>query len=90
MKHRIQMFSMLLTFVLAFPGILSAQNWRPGGKEITGTVVDSKTDTGAKSGDERKTTFEAKLNGVLYPNLYVTDPASEGWDSLLASKAVGG
>ena len=43
MKHRIQMLSMLLTFVLAFPGILSAQNWRPGGKEITGTVVDSKT-----------------------------------------------
>lgn len=49
-----------------------------------------KTDTGAKSGDERKTTFEAKLNGVLYPNLYVTDPTTDGWDSLLASKAVGG
>ena len=49
-----------------------------------------KTDTGAKIGDERKTTYEAKLSGVLYPNLYVTDPASDGWDSLLASKAVGG
>lgn len=49
-----------------------------------------KTDTGAKSGDERKTTFEAKLTGVLYPNLYVTDPTEDGWDSLLASKAVGG
>ena len=48
-----------------------------------------KTDTGAKSSDERKSTYEAKISGVLYPNLYVTDP-EEGWDSLLASKTVGG
>ena len=48
-----------------------------------------KTDTGAKIGDERKTTYEAKLSGVLYPNLYVSDP-EQGWDSLLASKGAGG
>ena len=48
-----------------------------------------KTDTGAKSDDERSTTFEAKLTGVNYPNLYVTEPTENGWDSLLASKTPG-
>lgn len=45
-----------------------------------------KTDTGAKPDDDRITTCEAKLSPVLYPNLYVEEP-TEGWDSLLASKA---
>jgi hypothetical protein len=45
-----------------------------------------KTDTGAKADDDRTTTYEAKLSPVLYPNLYVEEP-TEGWDSLLASKA---
>ena len=48
-----------------------------------------KTDTGAKSDDERSTTFEAKLSSVNYPNLYVTEPTENGWDSLLASKTPG-
>lgn len=43
-----------------------------------------KTDTGAQASDDRQTTIETKLEGVLYPNLYVTAP-DEGWDSLLAS-----
>lgn len=46
-----------------------------------------KSDTGAKSDDDRSTTFEAKLSSVNYPNLYVTEPTKDGWDSLLASKA---
>ncbi len=45
-----------------------------------------KSDTGAKSDDDRSTTFEAKLSSVNYPNLYVTEPESGGWDSLLANK----
>lgn len=48
-----------------------------------------KTDTGAKGDDDRSTTFEAKLTGVNYPNLYVTAPTEKGWDSLLASKKPG-
>ena len=49
------------------------------------------TDTGAAASDDRITTYEAKLSPVYYPNLYVTEPTDEkGWDSLLASKAVGG
>lgn len=48
-----------------------------------------KTDTGAKSDDDRSTTFEAKLSSVDYPNLYVTEPTKDGgWDSLLASATV--
>lgn len=43
-----------------------------------------KSDTGAATSDERKTTLEFHLNGVLYDNLYVTAP-NDGWDSLLAS-----
>lgn len=44
------------------------------------------SDTGAATSDDRQTTLEAKLEGVLYDNLYVEAP-EEGWDSLLASKA---
>lgn len=54
-------------------------------------VADSdgiKTDTGAATGDDRQTTLEFKLNGVLYPALYVTTPEG-GWESLLASAATG-
>ncbi len=42
------------------------------------------SDTGAATSDDRQTTLEFHLNGVLYQNLYVTAPA-DGWDSLLAS-----
>ena len=45
-----------------------------------------KSDTGAAPGDERQTTLEFHLNGVLYDNLYVEEPEG-GWDSLLASKS---
>jgi len=48
------------------------------------------SDTGAATGDDRQTTIEAHLNGVLYDNLYVTAPTSGGWDSLLASAAASG
>ena len=43
-----------------------------------------KSDTGAATSDDRQTTLEFHLNGVLYDNLYVTAP-NDGWDSLLAS-----
>ena len=46
------------------------------------------SDTGAAASDDRQTSLELKLNGVKYQNLYVTAPET-GWDSLLASKAVG-
>ncbi len=42
------------------------------------------SDTGAATSDDRQTTLEFHLNGVLYQNLYVTAPA-DGWDSLLVS-----
>lgn len=45
-----------------------------------------KGDTGAASGDDRQTTLEFHLNGVLYDILYVEEP-EKGWDSLLASAA---
>lgn len=44
-----------------------------------------KADTGAQSSDDRQTTLEFHLNGVLYDTLYVTEPTEGGWDSLLAS-----
>lgn len=43
------------------------------------------SDTGAAVGDERQTTLEFHLEGVLYQNLYVTAP-EDGWDSLLATE----
>ncbi len=45
-----------------------------------------KSDTGAATGDDRQTTLEFHLNGVLYDNLYVNAP-EKGWDTLLASAA---
>lgn len=45
-----------------------------------------KGDSGAASGDDRQTTLEFHLNGVLYDILYVEEP-EKGWDSLLASTA---
>ena len=42
-----------------------------------------KSDSGKAVGDERVTTGTATLKGVKYPNLFVTAPASGGWDSLL-------
>lgn len=49
-----------------------------------------KSDTGAKADDDRTSTYEGKLSPVLYMNLYVQEPEEGGWDSLLASAAVGG
>lgn len=49
-----------------------------------------KTSTGAAASDDRNTTCAAKLQPVLYPNLYVTEPTESGWDSLLASAATTG
>lgn len=46
-----------------------------------------KSTTGAAPGDDRNTTLQFKLEGVLYDNLYVTPPETGGWDSLLASAA---
>ncbi len=46
------------------------------------------SDTGAATSDDRQTTLEFHLEGVLYDNLYVTAPDG-GWDSLLASAASG-
>ena len=43
------------------------------------------SDTGAATSDDRQTTLEFHLNGVLYQNLYVTAPDKGGWESLLAS-----
>lgn len=43
------------------------------------------SDTGAATSDDRQTTLEFHLNGVLYQNLYVTAPEKGGWESLLAS-----
>ena len=45
-----------------------------------------KSDTGAATSDDRKTTLEFHLEGVYYDNLYVEAPEA-GWDSLLASAA---
>ena len=44
------------------------------------------TDTGTTSDSDRQSSYVGKLSPVNYPNLYVTEPASGGWDSLLASK----
>lgn len=41
------------------------------------------SDTGAAASDDRQTTLEFHLNGVLHQNLYVTAPV-DGWESLLA------
>lgn len=57
-------------------------------KRVTVESGGISSDTGAASGDDRQTSLELKLNGVKYQNLYVTAPEA-GWDSLLASKAVG-
>lgn len=46
-----------------------------------------KGSTGKAASDDRKTDYTALLSPVMYQNLYVTDPATGGWDSLLASKA---
>ena len=50
------------------------------------------SDTGDTASSDRQMKMDLKLNGVVYPHLFVEEPP-EGWDSLLASKqkaAVGG
>lgn len=44
-----------------------------------------KTTTGKAAGDDRVTTASIVLQPVNYANLYVTEPESGGWDSLLAT-----
>jgi hypothetical protein len=46
-----------------------------------------KGSTGKAAADERKTDFVATLSPVPFTNLYVTNPTTGGWDSLLASGA---
>ena len=45
------------------------------------------SDTGAASGDDRQTSLEFHLNGVLYDNLYVTPPQTGGWDGLMVASS---
>lgn len=42
------------------------------------------TDTGAAAADDRISTVNFILGPVKYPNLFVTEPTTGGWDSLLA------
>jgi len=42
------------------------------------------TDTGAAASDDRISTVNFILGPVKYPNLFVTEPQTGGWDSLLA------
>lgn len=44
------------------------------------------SDTGTTPDSDRQSSFAAKLSPVMYMNLYVKEPVSDGWDSLLASK----
>lgn len=44
------------------------------------------SDTGDAPDSDRQMSMELKLSGVTYPHLFVEEP-TEGWDSLLASKA---
>lgn len=44
-----------------------------------------KCSTGKKSGDEPSFSFEASLEGLIYPYYEIAEPDG-GWDSLLASK----
>ena len=41
-------------------------------------------DTGDTADSDRQATCEFHLKPVKYPLLYVTEPASGGWDSLMA------
>ena len=53
-------------------------------------TIDSggiKSDTGTKPEDDRQTSFAIVLSPVPYDNMYVTEPTTGGWDSLLASAA---
>lgn len=45
------------------------------------------TDTGAAASDDRISTVNFILGPVKYPNLFVTEPQTGGWDSLLANQA---
>lgn len=42
------------------------------------------SDTGDSASSDRQMKMDLKLNGVVYPHLFVEEP-TEGWDSLLAS-----
>ena len=44
------------------------------------------TDTGAAASDDRVSTVNFILGPVKYPNLFVTEPETGGWDSLLATE----
>lgn len=49
------------------------------------------SDTGDSASSDRQMKMDLKLNGVVYPHLFVEEPADGGWDSLLASaKAAAG
>ena len=72
-------------FIIAKDGTYSQIMYDPD-RKVKFDSGGIKTDTGAKPEDDRTTTFEAKLSPVNYANLYVTEPTSGGWDSLLASK----
>ena len=54
-------------------------------KRVTCDSGGIKADTGKSSSDDRATTLQFKLNGVKYDTLYVKEPETGGWDSLLAS-----
>lgn len=43
------------------------------------------SDTGDSASSDRQMKMDLKLNGVVYPHLFVEEPADGGWDSLLAS-----
>ena len=43
------------------------------------------SDTGDSASSDRQMKMDLKLNGVVYPHLFVEEPAEGGWDSLLAS-----
>lgn len=44
------------------------------------------SDTGAAASDDRISTVNFILGPVKYPNLFVTEPQTGGWDSLLADE----
>lgn len=72
-------------FIITKDGDVSQILYDPH-RKITKDSGALKTDTGAKADDDRVSTIELKQSPVNYPNLYVKEP-TEGWDSLLASKA---
>ena len=57
-------------------------------RKVTFASGGIKDTTGKAATDERKTDLAGVLQPVLYSHLYVTEPTTGGWDSLLASAAI--